>query len=461
MALQQKQANQTEIAIIGAGIAGIATAFYLCTEHKKRDVVLVDSRQPMSFTSAQSGENYRNWWPHPTMTQFTNQSIGLMERIALQTDNRLRMTRRGYLLATREKNIDTLVAELFKGYGQNAQSLVRIHDNNTDRSYRPAKLVDWKSAPDGVDVIRGRERIQQFFPWFSNDVASVVHIRRAGEISAQQMGQYMLEGIRTSGGRLRKARVKHIQLNKGFALELDGPDGSERMLAEYCVNAAGPLVKEVAAMIGVDLPVSNILQQKIAFEDRAGAVPRQMPFSVDLDERTLDWAPEDRELLAGDETTARLVQTLPAGLHCRPDGAEQGTWVKVGWAWNDIATEPVWEPSLDDCFPEIALRRAAAFIPALQIYDGSVPPNYAHYGGYYTLTDENWPIIGPMGVAGAYIVGALSGFGTMAACAAGRICAAWIANGPMPDYAGQLSMARYADAELMKELREQTSKGIL
>jgi len=49
----------------------------------------------------------------------------------------------------------------------------------------------------------------------------------------------------------------------------------------------------------------------------------------------------------------------------------------------------------------------------------------------------------------------------MAACAAGQICAAWIAGATRPDYADRLSMARYSDTELMNELREQSDKGIL
>ena len=38
--------------LIGAGLAGLATAYYLCTEHNKRSITLIDPRQPMSFTSA-------------------------------------------------------------------------------------------------------------------------------------------------------------------------------------------------------------------------------------------------------------------------------------------------------------------------------------------------------------------------------------------------------------------------
>jgi len=36
-----------------------------------------------------------------------------------------------------------------------------------------------------------------------------------------------------------------------------------------------------------------------------------------------------------------------------------------------------------------------------------------YYGGFYTMTEENWPLIGPMEVDDVFVVGALSGFGTM------------------------------------------------
>ena len=55
--------------------------------HGQRNIVLVDPRQPMSYTSAQSGDNYRNWWPHPAMTAFTNDSIDELERLAHDTGN--------------------------------------------------------------------------------------------------------------------------------------------------------------------------------------------------------------------------------------------------------------------------------------------------------------------------------------------------------------------------------------
>jgi glycine/D-amino acid oxidase-like deaminating enzyme len=59
---------EADVAVIGAGNVGIAVAYYLVGRHGVPDVILIDARDPMSLTSAQSGENYRNWWPHPVMT---------------------------------------------------------------------------------------------------------------------------------------------------------------------------------------------------------------------------------------------------------------------------------------------------------------------------------------------------------------------------------------------------------
>ncbi len=77
------------------------------------------------------------------------------------------------------------------------------------------------------------------------------------------------------------------------------------------------------------------------------------------------------------------------------------------------------------------------------------------------MTAEKWPLGGPLGVDGAFITGALSGYGCMAACAAGALCAGWIADGELPYYAKQLSLARYKDEELMAEILNSPSRGIL
>lgn len=448
------------VAVVGAGITGIAAAYYLCVAHRIRDVMLIDPNPPMSFTSAQSGENYRNWWPHPVMTAFTDDSIDLMEQVARESDNRLNMTRRGYALATRE-NPDELIEELHRGYGADGEASIRVHTGDTPDAYHFDPAAGWDASPDGVDVLCDQDLIRRFFPVYADDISTLIHIRRAGDISGQQLGQFMLERLRASGGRLVAGGVVSIDPSDAFVLEVTGHDEIRKIRCDRIVNAAGPFAGEVAEMVGVTLPVTNVFQQKIAFEDRAGVVPRTMPFSIDLDPQVIDWSDEETDLLRQDPETAWLTEPMPGAIHCRPDGGDHGRWIKLGWAYERSPTAVQWEPQIDDHYPEIVLRGAARLIPGLKTYYGALPRQMTHYGGYYTMTDENWPLIGPMGVEGSYIVGAMSGFGTMAACAAGSLCAKWLAGADLPGYAADLSLARYDNAALMADLAALQSKGVL
>ena len=451
----------TTVAVVGAGIAGIATAYSLSVDHGIADVVLVDAGQPMAFTSACSGDNYRNWWPHPAMAALTNRSIDLMERIVRRTTgNRIGMTRRGYAAATREPGIDHLVDELQFGFGDTSGQFLRIHPHANTRSYRPSHSGDWENAPDGVDILRGERLIRGVLPSFDPDVRTVIHIRRAGDIDGHQLGTYMLEAFRDAGGKRMTGMVAGIEHPGRYVLDIRSDAGTTRMEAAKIVNAAGPFVGRIAGMLGVDLPVRNTLQQKLVFEDTARAIPRDLPFSIDLDRQRIEWTDDEREMLREDTDLGRFAGEMPGAVHCRPESGDRGTWVKLGWAFNERTTAPTWNPPLDAHFPEIVLRGASRLHPALAPYAGNMPRRRHHYGGWYTMTEENWPLIGPMGPEGAFMNCAHSGFGTMAACATGELCAAWVAGAPLPEYAAEFSLRRYEDPTLMALLLK-SSRGVL
>jgi glycine/D-amino acid oxidase-like deaminating enzyme len=438
------------VAVIGAGSVGIAVAYYLVKQHKARNVVLIDPRDPMSLTSAQSGENYRNWWPHPVMRAFTDHGISLLEDVDRESGGRLNMTRGGYALVTRRQRPDDLIEDLHRGYGTDGAQ-VRIRESASPDYQLPLR-APWQAAPDGVDVLVDRDLIRSTFPSYARDVGTVLHIRRAGSFSAQQLGQYMLEQIRAEGGRLVRAEVKNISSGAPFTLELASQQGSSTLQADVVVNAAGPFLRDIGAMLGEDIPVKCVYQQKISFEDRERAIPRTMPFTIDLDDQTLGWSGEDREMLAADPATRRLVEPMPGGIHCRPEGPVEGKWIKLGWAYNDSVSDPHGDDPLNPHYPDILLRGASNLHPKLGAYVGRLPRGAHHYGGYYTMTEENWPLIGKMGTPGAFIAGALSGYGSMAACSTGALCAAWVAGQPVPEYAKALTMDRYADETLMAQL---------
>ncbi|HYV87229.1 MAG TPA: FAD-dependent oxidoreductase [Candidatus Polarisedimenticolia bacterium] len=453
--------SATDIAIIGAGIIGLSVAYYLVKDHRLGAITLIDSRDPMSLTSAQSGENYRNWWPHPVMTAFTDRSIELMEAIAVKTGERIAMTRRGYALVTRNPSPTGLIEDLYRSYGSEAPSSVRMHDQAESPSYRPARSADWKAAPAGVDVLCHPGLIRRTFPYFAGDVATVLHVRRAGSISGQQLGQFMLETVRAAGGRLLRGKVVAVEAAAPFRLAVETPEGNRLLEAGRLVNAAGPFFGEIAALLGESLPAHCVYQQKIAFEDRAHVIARDMPFAIDLDGQVLPWTAEERLALADNPDTAALLAPMSGGIHCRPDGGDAGSWIKLGWAFNEQHSDPHGDEPIDPQFPDLVLRAASRLHPGLARYIGHLPRGVRHYGGYYTMTAENLPLIGPMRTPGAFMAGSLSGYGTMAACAAGELAAAWITDGQRPAYATSLSLSRHTDAKFMTELTTARTKGAL
>jgi glycine/D-amino acid oxidase-like deaminating enzyme len=349
--------------------------------------------------------------------------------------------------------------ELVAGYGEAANDLIRVHET-ANSSYQAPISKDWKTAPTGVDVLQNQELIRKTFPSYDTDVKTLIHIRRAGDISGQQMGQHMLDYFKNVGGVRVTAEVVSIDKTDGFQVTLGGSE--DRLYAEHIVNAAGPFINDIAEMLGTKLPVRNTVQQKIAFEDVESAIPRSMPFSIDLDDQLIDWNDEERDLLATDEDYAWLTENMQGAIHCRPDGGDNGRWVKLGWAYNDTSeTSLSCTPLLYENFPEIVLRGAARLNPALKAYYDRLPSKMHHYGGYHTLTDENWPLIGTMDVEGTYVVGAMSGFGTMAACASGDLCARTVLGRELPEFAEVLSLQRYNDLPLMESLMSMSSRGIL
>ena len=292
----------------------------------------------MSLTSAASGENYRNWWPHPTMTAFTDYSIDLMEAIARESRNRIHMTRRGYVLATRQADPAPLLERLDVGYAEEGATRIRVHASGSPKTYRPAERADWETAPRWRRCHSRPGLIRNDFPSFDPAVATLLHIRRAGDISGQQLGAFMLEHVRARGGSLKAARVVAIERGSEFILALEGVTGSKssgRDRRERCRPLRGRRRRDA----GEELPIVNVFQQKIALADPEGAIDRKMPFAIDLDGQIIDWTDEERATLQEDAATRWLTKPMPGAIHCRPEGGEAGQWIKLGWAYNRDAVE--------------------------------------------------------------------------------------------------------------------------
>jgi glycine/D-amino acid oxidase-like deaminating enzyme len=452
-----------EVVICGAGIAGVAAAYHLAVRRGITDVVLVDERPPLSLTSDKSTECYRNWWPGPgdAMVALMNRSIDLLEELARESANVFRLNRRGYLFATADPSrVEPLVAAAqdaaVRGVGP-----ARVHAT-AGSDYRGAPADGFEAEPTGTDVITEPSLIRRHFPYLSEATVAVLHARRAGWLSGHLLGMTMLERARDKGVRLVEGRVETIDTSGGRVrtVTLATRDGTRTVSTARFVNAAGPYLRKIGHRLGVELPVFCEPHAKVAFNDVRGAMPRHAPLVIWTDPVSLAWSAEERAELAASREHRRLLEPFPGGVHARPEGGGDSPVILVVWTYDVAPTEPSFPIAFDPTYPEIALRGMAHAIPALAGYLGRFPRSVVD-GGYYTKTRENRLLAGPLPVEGAYVLGALSGYGLMSASGAADLLADYISERPPPSYAAAFQLERYDDPAYRAQIERGGDSGQL
>ena len=446
-----------DIVICGAGIAGVSAAYHL-TRHGIRDVLIVEEGAPLMLTSDKSTEAYRNWWPGPgdAMVRFMNRSIDLLEEFAAASDNVFHLNRRGYVFLT----ADPEKARVYERSGAESAALgageLRVHRGRPDDPPFPSHVSEGYAPDlDGADLVLDPALIRQRFPFVTPDAIAMLHPRRCGWLSAQQLGMWLLDEAKRAGARLVNGRICAVDTTggrvSGVTLRADGRE--HHVQTRVFINAAGPLVDQVGALLGVDIPVFNELHGKVAINDPLGVVPRDAPLMVWSDPVTLPWEDEEREELAAAEETRWLTEPFPAGVHFRPEGGPGAQTLLLLWTYDVKPTPAVWPARFEPEYAEVVVRGLSRMIPGLAAYAGNFGRPYVD-GGYYCKTRENRPLIGPLPVEGAYLFGALSGYGIMASQAGADLLAAHVAGSALPDYAPAFALGRYDDPDYRKLLDE-------
>ncbi|MFT5447942.1 MAG: glycine/D-amino acid oxidase-like deaminating enzyme [Gammaproteobacteria bacterium] len=445
---------EADAVICGAGIAGIAAAHALVRDAHLSRVIIVEQGAPLSLTSDKSTECYRNWWPGPdnAMTALSCRSISLMEALASNTGNAIVMDRRGYLYLS--EDVDS--AESFAQQARSAESLgagaLRIHESAAT-NYANASGMRHDASLHGADLLLGSAHIQQRFPWLNPGTRAALHVRRAGALSAQQLGMVLLQQAREGGAQIMSGTLTQIDCDGSGAVSgVRVDDGQQvHVIRTRCViDAAGPYVTDVAKLVNVSLPVYCERHVKLSFNDIESVLPRDAPLSIWCDPTPLPWNEDERDALladvddspAGSSDSAALLAPYPAGVHGRPIGAGQS--VILYWTYDCPIETPHFPVIWDASYPEIVLRGMSVMIPGLSAYYERMPNAFVD-GGYYTKTAENRPLIGPTTVEGFYLCGAFSGFGIMMAMGAGELVAAQAQGQPLPDYAHHFELSRYDD----------------
>ena len=420
--------SKAEVVVLGAGAAGVAAAYHLTVKRGIKRVVIVDEREPMTLTSDKGTQGYRNWWPGPddTMLRMVSRSIDLMEDSATRSGNTFRMNRRGYLFATA---LESKAAELeatarqVSSYGMGD---VRVH--RTAGDYIPHRAEGFGDSPTGADMLVGDEA-RRAFPWLAKDTIAALHIRRAGWINGVAMGNWLLSKALSAGATFIRDKVVSIAALGGSVKSVELA-GGERISTERLVIAAGPALPSILKMMDLELPIFHELHSKVTMRDRQRTIPRDAPFVI--------WSDP--------------IGSLPGGVHARPVDLAHGDELYLIWTYETDQRPYKWPPQFDDSYKKTCLEGCARMVPAMQAYTADTPGTTD--GGYYCKTPENRPLVGPLPVVGAYLCGALSGSGLMAAHALGEMVSQHVAGEALPDYAKWFLPSRYDDPKYRRLMDE-------
>ncbi len=485
MALQRK----ADILVVGAGVAGVAAAHYLATA-KGAKVILADQRPPLSHTSALSTECYRAYWANSKpMTAMMHRSIDLLEERARECDNAFHMSRRGYWFVTATEQGANHQRKMAQEVGLLGYGDARVYDHG-DHSVRYTADTPYDAVTDALTVFQGSAAISAFManlPQFlTAEATSLMHVGRAGWMSAQQMGEHLLQRARAAGAEtLTPASLAAVHATDGAigGATLVGARGEEiEVRCGAIVNCAGPYAASVDLLMrraasdratpDDGLPLENEVHAKAVLRDADGAVPDEAPMTIWQDDVQLEWSADEAAALREEGGfEASLAEPLAAGAHFRPYPGRPHSLLMLWEALHsDLrpAEPPDETPALRGAlYAELAVRGLSRMVPALRGYlqdDGSMSAHISVDGGYYTKAPDNVPLVGPVvgAPAGSYVCAGLSGYGIMASNAAGELLAQHVAGDALPEaYAPALHPERWHTAAYQSMVREgKVEKGV-
>jgi len=378
-----------DVVIIGGGIVGASIAWHL-TEAGCRDVLIIEreSHQGKGSTGKSMGGVRAQFATKPNI-QMSLYSIpfyaAFEERLGQPADYRPQ----GYMfVATKPAHLN---------YLQTNQALQK------SLGLKQVSMVSREDIVARVPQLR------------SDDILGGSFCATDGFVDPYSVMVGFTTVACERGAKLWKTtEVTGIQRNGSGTFEVQ--TGRAPVSTKTVVNAAGAWAREVAAMLGCDLPVEPLRRMLVPTEPFDG-VSHAIPMVIDMTN----------------------------GFHFRPES--------LGFllAWNDPEETPGFKTNFEPSFIEKILERAADRVPCFE--NLAINPKRA-WAGLYEMTPDHHCILGPVpGLDGFFCANGFSGHGVMHAPATGKILADLITTGKtsVVDEVAALSPARFVKGELLHE----------
>lgn len=343
--------QRADVVVVGGGVMGASTAFHLAEAGV--DVVLLERNELAGGSTSKAAGGVRANFSDELNIALGKRSLELFDEFPVRPGQEIDLHRSGYLfILTRPEDVELFEASVAL---QNALG-VRSRMVDVDEACRLSPFLE----PEGVLAAA----------WSPDDghcsPESVVLGYASG---ARRLGARVLTGIGVTGIDARDGRIQ-------------GVDTSEGAIATGCViDCAGAWSPEIAAFVGIDLPVIPYKRELLITEPLRQSV--DMAFTIDY-ATTFYWHRE-------------------------------GPGILTGFSRQDI--QPGFDLERDEDFPERLAELAAVRAPAL--LDLGVRSGWA---GLYEVTPDHNALLGESAVVERFLYATgFSGHGFLQGPAVGEI----------------------------------------
>lgn len=377
-----------DVVVVGGGIVGLASAYYL-TE-RGADVTVYERKTVGSGSTERSAGGIRTQFSTPVNVDLSLASMAVWEAFETTFGEDIAHRRPGYLFCART---EATADELHEAVAVQRERGV------------PSERLTPEEAREHCPGLRGEAFVSATYSL--TDGFADPHLALQGFArAATDAGVTVRSNTPVTAVRREDGQVVGVEA------------AGERIESEFVVNATGPWAARVAAMAGVDLPVTPSRRQVLVVEPET-PVPETVPLTIDLD----------------------------TGAYFRPE-REEVALVGGHFAEDDTAEDPnAYTRSFDLDWAAEALERAADcatyFGPESRVKRG--------WAGLYAVTPDHHPIIEET-IPGFINAVGFSGHGFQHAPATGRVVAELVFDGAasLVDVSG-LRSERFAEGELTHE----------
>ncbi len=245
--------NYAEIIIIGGGIMGVSTAYFLA-KRGHRDVILLERDLLSQASTGLCVGGIRQLFSHPANILMSQETLHLLRHFEEEFHKKIDFRQAGYLFLTREHSTWEALCKCVEIQRKHRVPVEVLLPEEVKRRW---PYLETKNLLGGI-----------FGP--EDGYVDPYDVTMAIASKTRRMGVTIRERTNVVDIHLENGQIRGVETSQGF------------ISSKFIVNAAGAWGGEIAKMAGIDLPVRPFRRQ-VFITKSFDAIPRPVPMIIDQD----------------------------------------------------------------------------------------------------------------------------------------------------------------------------------